>query len=387
MKKWVILLSAAMILVVATLPCMAREKYYEVRIGRLYDVESPMRPCVLPTWTYNSLLHFTQVEWTDDFATGVLVPVEIVTHGKMTIETDKACWADFVTVDVRFARMKKAEREHDGDDIEELVDYDGDDIEELVQPASRWKSRLFSKEWNSPGGMGAVIDFHDDKVWFMVEFDNPELLEDGNYVFLPRVDFDGIAKVLPDLAEQNFSGEREFVKDEFYSGDFIEHNKRDLATPAGRRNAINMRLLEADRMYGFGKRAMSLGCIRDVFEIDPDSSAGWFTLGQLHYTEKDFEKALECMHKGLDAAENGTDDQLDEERRSYIIFYLCMKMGRCCLVLRQFDDAEYFYLKARETLNDRAMDPGCAIDDHWGGQGAYAGEYADMARKGESLDE
>ena len=378
MKNCLLLLFAAIIVMALALSGFAREKYYVIRIGRLNDFDGqPSRPGSLRIWTYNNFLHQTQLEQTADFAMGVLVPVVIKTHGKIAIETDKVRWADFVTVDVRFARMKKAEHE-----------YCNDDIEELVQPASTWKASLFSGEWKAySGGGGAVIDFYDDKVWFLVKFDNPELLKEGNYVFLPTVDFDGIAKALPDLVKENFEGEKELDKDEFCPLDFVEHGNSNLTPPEGRRNAINMRLLEADRMYGFRKRDLALRCIREVFEIDPYSAAGWFTLGELYYGEKDFEKACECMRKALESAENGRDAQLDEERRSLIIFYLCMRLGRCCLVLRRFDDAEHLFLRARETLNDRAMDPGCAIDDHWGGEGALTHEYTEMARKGEPLDE
>ncbi len=372
MKKSLILMSAALALLLVALSAAGQEKpgkKFEIHCGEVSGSSgwSPGTGAFWIRWSYRAYSDDAGEALARDFAIGVLVPVCIEADKGITVRTGEACWSDFVSVDIR--RVKLAEDSWWS-------------VEEFIKPKSSWKTSLFAAGDCEPGPM----DSWGEMVWMKVTFDKPEALEEGYYVFIPRVDFAAMAKPLPDLCEKNLEEPLKFETTDFEQNDFLYHRGFNLNSDDGRRSAINTLLIEAQRMRAFGKRDLAHGYFDRVFKINENSVAGRITLTGMYHKDEDTQKALACMLEALEVAQSNSDRLVKPERTGLVRWVVYKWTGYLYHVLRQFDEAEYYYLRAIEMINDEAFDPGPRIDDTWGWECSVVYGYMEIARKREPLD-
>jgi len=338
-----------------------------------------------------SLRYFENISTKRDFSLGVRVTVVIVnrrSNAPLTIKNGVVSWRDFVTIVVKRIVTKKYEREEGTMPVHPDIIEFGEEIGGFVEPKSTYRVSLFTAFEKE--GKEVLQKFGDtDSVCFLVQFDNPELLEEGYYAFLPEVDFDAMSMALPDLTEENLEEPLEFEK-EWYScwAEYI-HKKTDLTTVRGRKRAMALYLFEAGDLYGLGKKEEAFVYLDKIFTINPDSVPPLIFLAGIHYKEdkgeEGIKRALSYLHKAESILEERKDMYLEEKECILILQEVCKWIGQFYHRLEQYEDVESYYLRSIELLKHEAFTPGPDIDDALGAERTELFTLLDMARKEKPL--
>lgn len=330
----------------------AQDKKFQVMCGLAGSENDRIPPGDYPFpvgWFYRHLSFDADVTLERDFIIGVPVVLSIQNCSPddtpLSIREGTVSWMDYVTITVKRVKLKT-----EGTTL----------IEEFLEPKSTYKVTPFAEVSDKD----VLEDLGDiDGAWMLVEFDNPDALEEGRYVFFPKVDLEALSLALPDLNELEEPIDPKEM--DFERGDLVLHKKMDLSTADGKKNAMNLYLVEADRMYGFGKEEKMQEYINEVFKINPNSAAAHATVAGRYLAEKNFDEALTNLLLAKGIAEAKSDTYVDDIEHPRLLQYLYKHIGLCHHRLGQYEDAEVFYVASIDMLKDQAFAPGPEISSHW----------------------
>lgn len=115
-------------------------------------------------------------------------------------------------------------------------------------------------------------------------------------------------------------------------------------------NLSNVQLEEEDTPYNRINRGLmymhmynlepAMADFRSVSETEPDDWAAWNNLGCCYKYKNDIKKAMECFEKSMECA----------KEREYLPYH---NMANCHQILKNFDDAIYYYKKEIELFPER----------------------------------
>jgi hypothetical protein len=389
MKRLVVILCVGVFLAASVQEVFAQEKKFQVYCGKVsawsdehfppgnseaYPWPQCGYPFVLNSGYYDSegLEEFVPGrKLCRDFSIGVLVPVYISNCSARgiptTIKSGGVSWTDFAGIEVE--KYEDVERNK--------PDNWSDDEWRLVEPKSTWKVSLFSymgDEESVLEDQGSLVD----GVWLQVEFDNPSALDDGIYYFFPEFDFAAMAAALPDLSTLE-----QPIEQMSLSENYARHTKIDISTTDGKRRAMNLYLVEAERMYGFGKQDKMQEYVDKVFNINPDSAPALIILAGKDILERNINSALSKLVEAKDILENSRDTCLGKEERAWLLQYVYQHIGHCYHQLGDCQNAETYYLASIEMFKDEAFSVESAVDAAAFGELKFC---LDKAREGETVN-
>lgn len=358
-------------LVFITLYCFLEEVFAQDRQFRVLcgapgvsdDRQPPGTYLFDVQWYYRHVSIDTKVPIERDFSIGVLIPLYIQNCSQdeiaLRVRDGATNWWDYVGIDVKFV------------------------ADEFIEPKSNYQVSFFAE---IDEGLDVLAERGDiDGVWILIEFDDPQLLDEGRYAFLPEVHITELSAALPDLYA--LEEPKTFEETNFKPDDFVLHRKFDLSTSDGKMNTMNVYLMEAERMYGFGKMNEMQEYIEEVFTINEHSATAHILLAGKHAYEGNTSSACDSLDQAWSIVKNNLDIYIDEVERPQILQYLYKHIGLCYHRLGEYENAELFYLASIEMLEDPVFSPGPEVDDHWRSEQAHIYRYLDRARKTEELDE
>jgi tetratricopeptide (TPR) repeat protein len=370
---WHIKLGIAVLLLMAFSTSVSGQegpkKSYRIFCGGL-DAERTEVKRLYPTRVYRSSHPDGEPLPGTNLANALIVPVTVENYGNasLTIRVSSVSWMDFVSVEIKYVL-----------DEEDWT---------LEDPSSSYSVRFYTRVGEEKDALLTTRDDFEyyDETWFIVEFDSPQLLKDGKYIWKPNVDFDALGAAIPDLSSENLFASPSFEEPAGARlSNWAQHRKTDLSVLEQAKQAMNDYLDAAKERFGFGNEQEARQFLQKVFDINSNSIPGYITLAAMDFETGKFQEALTSFVEARRLIETRGDQYYtsDEDVHGLDLQELYEWIGRCYHELEDFVNAESYYLLSLEKLKEPAFAPGPDVDDHWSAVRSNLRALIEAARKHE----